>query len=72
MFNEVIIPKRTNIIVGCFYRHPDNNIDNFNKIYAWLLLQKVSKESPKIIFILGDFNTDLLKLQLQLSLQFFA
>ena len=72
MFNEVIIPKRTNIIVGCFYRHPDNNIDNFNKIYAWLLLQKVSKESPKIIFLHGDFNTDLLKLQLQLSLQFFA
>ena len=58
---KVIMPKRTNIIAGCIYRHPDNNIDNFNTNYLRSLLQKLSKESPNIIFLLGDFNIDLLK-----------
>ena len=53
--------KRTNIIVGCIYRHPDNNIDDFNKNYLRPLLQKLSKESSENIFLLGDFNIDLLK-----------
>ena len=30
VFVEVIMPKKTNIIVGCIYRHPDNNIHDFN------------------------------------------
>ena len=61
VFVEVIMPKRTNIIVGCIYRHPDNNIDEFNTNYLRPLLQKLSKESSKNIFLLGDFNIDLLK-----------
>ena len=55
------MPKRANIIVGCIYRHPDNNIDEFNTNYLRSLLQKLSKESSKNIFLLGDFNIDLLK-----------
>ena len=55
------MPKRTNIIVGRIYRHPDNNIDEFNTNYLRPLLQKLSKESSKNIFLLGDFNIDLLK-----------
>ena len=42
-FVEVIMPKRANIIVGCLYRHPDNNIDDFNTSYQRPLLQKLSK-----------------------------
>ena len=38
---EVIMPKRTNIIVGCIYRHPDYNIDDFNT--------KPKASPPKII-----------------------
>ena len=61
VFVEVIMPKRTNIIVGCIYRHPDNNIDDCNTNYLKPLLQKLSEESSKNIFLLGDFNIDLLK-----------
>ena len=53
--------KRTNIIVGCFYRHPDNNIDDFNTNYLRPLLQKLSQKSSKNIFLFGEFNIDLLK-----------
>ena len=41
VFVEVIMPKRSNI--GCIYRHPDNNIDEFNPNYLRPLLQKLSK-----------------------------
>ena len=61
VFVEVIMPKKTNIIVGCIYRHPDNNIDDFNSNYLRPILHKLSKESSKKIFLLGDFNIDLLK-----------
>ena len=40
VFVEVIMPKRINIIVGCIYRHPDNNIYDFNTNYLRPLLQK--------------------------------
>ena len=55
------MPKETNIIVGSIYRHPDINIDEFNSIYPRPIPQKLSKESSKKIFLLGDFNIDLLK-----------
>ena len=55
------MPKRTDIIVGCIYRHPDNNTDDFNSNYLRPLLLKLSKESSKKKFLLGDFNIDLLK-----------
>ena len=29
---EGVMPKRTNIIVRCIYRHLDNNIDYFNTL----------------------------------------
>ena len=50
VFVEVIMPKKTNIIVGCIYRHPDNNIDDFNSNYLRPILHKLSKESSKKIF----------------------
>ena len=40
-FVEVFVPKRTNIIVGCIYRHADNNIDDFETNYLRPLLQKL-------------------------------
>ena len=33
VFVEVIMPKKTNITVGCIYRHSDNNIDDFSTNY---------------------------------------
>ena len=59
-FVEIINPKRSNIIVGCVYRHPCMGLNEFNDDYLNVLLEKLSKEN-KTIFILGDFNVDLLK-----------
>ena len=61
VFVEVIMPKRTNIIFRCIHRHPDNNTDHFNTNYRRSLLQKLSEESSKNVFLLGDFNIDFLK-----------
>ena len=61
VFIEVIMPKRTKIIVRYIYRHPDNNTDDFNTNYLRPFLQKLSKELSKNVFLLGDFNIDLLK-----------
>ena len=61
VFVEVIMPKRTNNIVGWIYRHPDNNIDNFNINYLRRLLQKLYKESPKKNCFTQCFDIDLLK-----------
>ena len=50
-----VMSKRTNIIVGCIYINPDNDIDGFNTNYLQLLLQKLSKESSKKHFFTKCF-----------------
>ena len=59
-FVEIINPKKPNIIVGCIYRHPCMDLNEFNDSFLNTLLDKISKEN-KSIFLLGDFNIDLLK-----------
>ena len=50
-----------NIICGCLYRHPRNNSKDFLS-YLEKCLLKLSKEN-KEVYICGDFNFDLLKLE---------
>ena len=45
---EILNKNKQNIIVACIYRHPDMNLSEFNILYDEL-------------FLLGDFNIDLLK-----------
>ena len=52
--------KRSNIITGCIYSHPNMDLDEFNDNYLNTLLDKISKEN-KSVFCLDDFNVDLLK-----------
>ena len=59
-FIEIKNPKKTNIIIGCIYRHPTMNLNEFKDKHLNILLQKISKEK-KNVFLLGDFNVDLLK-----------
>ena len=59
-FIEIITSKKTNIIIGCIYRHPNMDLDEFNELYLNVLLEKLNKEN-KSIFLLGDFNVDILK-----------
>ena len=59
-FIEISNPKRSTITIGCIYRHPNMDLDEFSDNYLNTLLDKISKEN-KSVFLLGDFNVDLLK-----------
>ena len=55
--------KSKNVICGSIYRHPNNNIMAYEKFlgYLELCLSKLSNEN-KEVYLCGDFNSDLLKL----------
>ena len=57
-FVEIINPKKSNIIVGTIYRHPKMDVTDFNNILN-NLLKKINQEQ-KAVFLLGDFNIDLM------------
>ena len=59
VFVEIINPKKNNTIIGCIYRHPCMEIENFNDNYFEPLLKKLSHEN-KNIFLAGDYNINLL------------
>ena len=59
IFVEIIFPHKSNVIVGCIYRHPCMSIKEFNDLFS-PILHKLSKEN-KTLIILGDFNIDLIK-----------
>ena len=58
-FIEIVNPKKSNIIVRGIYRHPSMDLADFNCNYLNQLLENISKEK-KFIFLLGDFNVNLL------------
>ena len=63
VFVEILSEKNgQNLIVGCVYKHPNLDVSDFNN-YLHRLLEKISGENKKIV-LLGDFNIDLLKLDL--------
>ena len=60
IFVEVVLPKKSNLIVGCIYKHPYMDICTFNDHYLNPLLDNLSKEANKTIVLLVEFNIDLL------------
>ena len=54
----MINPKKSNIIVGAVYRHPKMNMTEFNNILNNNL--KNINQEQKTVFVLGDFNIDLM------------
>ena len=52
-------PKKSSIIVGTIYKHPSMDLTDFNSNYLNSLLEKISKEQ-KSVFLLGDFNNNLM------------
>ena len=60
---EIKNKKSKNIICGSIYRHPNDNIMTYDKFlgYLELCLTKLSNEN-KEVYLCGDFNSDLLKL----------
>ena len=51
--------KSKNIVCGCIYRHPNNEVEVFTD-YISKCLGKITKEK-KECYLSGDFNIDLLK-----------
>ena len=58
-FTKIMNPKKSNIIVGTIYKHTSVDLTDFNSNYLNSLLEKVSNEQ-KSVFLLGDFNVNLL------------
>ena len=63
-FIEIICSNSNNVIVGCICKHPALPVNDFTNYFASPLLLKLQKESSKIVFLLGDFNIDLLKYEI--------
>ena len=68
---EIICSKSSSVIVGCIYKHPALPINDFTNEFIFPLLLKLQKESSKTIFLLGDFNIDLLKYEISDSVNSF-
>ena len=60
-FIEIINDKSPNTIIGCIYRHPSMPLQEFNEDHMEVVIQKLSKEQNKQVFLMGDINVDLLK-----------
>ena len=60
IFVEVILPTKSNLLVGCIYKHLCMDICTFNDDYLNPLLDNLSNKANKTIVLLGDFNINLL------------
>ena len=58
-FIEIVNPRKSNNIVGVIYIHPSMDLTDFTCNYLNKLLESISKKQ-KSIFLLGDFNVNLL------------
>ena len=59
LFIEIERNRSKNIVVGIVYRPPDQDMNKFNK-FADSLLRKITKNENKLVYIMGDFNINLL------------
>ena len=70
-FVEIINPGKKNTITGCIYRHPSMDVKEFNEEILNPLMEKLSLEN-KNIYLIGDFNIDLMKTEFDVTTsQFF-
>ena len=63
VFVEICKKNKKNIIIGCVYRHPSMDLNEFNDEFRNPLLEKITNDNKKL-FLVGDFNIDLLKVDL--------
>ena len=59
LFVEILIPGRRNIVLGVVYRPPQGNISLFMSELQDMLLNPLL--SNKDLFLMGDYNIDLLQ-----------
>ena len=56
-FIEIVNERKSNVMVGVIYKHPSMDFADFNCNYLNKLLETKEQKS---IFLLGDFNVNLL------------
>ena len=62
IFIEILQKTFKNVIIGCIYRHPCMHPKEFNDLFLKPLTERFTKENIKDeIILLGDFNIDLIK-----------
>ena len=66
-FVEIINPGKQNFIIGCIYRHPNMDLNEFNDHFLNKLLGNLSVENKKV-FLMGDFNANLLNIDINPSI----
>ena len=59
IFVEIINPKKSNIVIGCLYKHANMDFLDFKNNYFSHIFEIASKER-KQVFLLGAFNINLL------------
>ena len=59
-FVEIIRPRKSNLIIGCIYRHHTLSTKDLTHIHLGKLIEQLSFET-KLTLLMGDFNTDLLE-----------
>ena len=60
----VEICNKKNVIIGCIYRHPSMGLNEFNDDFFNPLLENIATDNKKL-FLVGDFNIDLLKVDIE-------
>ena len=58
-FVEIINTQKSNIVIGCLWKHADMSVLDFKNNYLNQIFEIVSKER-KQVFLLGDFDINLL------------
>ena len=69
-FVELTFEKKTNLIIGCIYKHPGLPISEFNRLFLAPILDEINKEKKDLTF-LGDFNINLLNSSVDLEVSDF-
>ena len=69
-FIEIIHQNQKNTLIGCIYRHPSMDVNKFNENFLNPLISKLSLENKKL-FLIGDFNIDLMKTDIDISISNF-
>ena len=70
VFIEICNKNKKNIIIGCIYRHPSMELNLFNNDFLSPLLKKLDNEN-KQLFLIGDFNINLMNVNSNPETSFF-
>ena len=60
VFVEICNKNQNYIIIVCIYRHPSMDLQEFNEDFFDPLIENLQSVDKKV-FLIGDFNIDLLK-----------